>query len=120
LMTIPVPSNTPEPILTGEVTYCDSQTRTINLRFVDGFVTQDFQHQVTINGEVVNCKINESNSTLLTCSYPASIAFPANIQIETGGITVNDFDFNGAACQTTQKPDDNPDTCIPLPGKVCP
>jgi uncharacterized Zn-binding protein involved in type VI secretion len=117
------------PILTGEVTYCDTVLHLMNMPFVNGFSPQNFKHVVTMNGLPVSCQVNGSNSKLLTCSYPASLVFPADIQIALSGIVVNQFTFNGASCvapipptKPAPKPAPQPGStaCVLLPGAVCP
>jgi hypothetical protein len=117
----------PLPILTGEVTYCNAATSFMNLRFDHSFVPNSFNHKVTINGEPMVCKVNESNSSLLTCSYPPSVVFPANIKVSINDIVVNDFMYDGAACvipatptKEPKQPEIVPTVCVPSPGSVCP
>lgn len=124
------PTMTPTPplaILTGEVTYCNAATYFMNLRFDHSFVPSSFSHQVTINGEPMVCKVNESNSSLLLCSYPPSVVFPANIKVSINDIVVNDFMYDGAACvipatptKESKQPEIVPTVCVPSPGSVCP
>jgi hypothetical protein len=115
----------PSPILTGEVTYCNAATFTMNLRFDHSFVPSNFNHQVTINGEPMVCGVNESNSSLLLCSYLSSAVFPANIKVSIDNIVVNDFMYDGAACIIPATPTKEPDrpesapTACPV-GMVCP
>jgi hypothetical protein len=123
----PTPSPTLAPILTGEVTYCNPDTHVMNLRLADGFVAQDFQYQVTMNDQALNCEINESNPSLLLCSYPPSVTFPAQVHVEINDTAVNSFVFDGASCLVSENPkdqgndnQDNGPACTPLPGQVCP
>ena len=88
----------PAPILTGDVTYCDIVSRSVNLRLVEGFSAEEFSHQVTIGGEAMSCKVNEGNATLLTCTFPATTKFPASIQVSKDGNVVNEFEYNGSNC----------------------
>ena len=92
------PAELPVPILTGEVTYCDLVSRSVNLRLVEGFSAEEFNHQVTIGGEAMSCKFNEGNASLLTCTFPATIKFPVSIQASQDGNIVNEFDYNGSNC----------------------
>jgi hypothetical protein len=112
----------PLPILTGEVTYCEPASYTMNLRLDHSFVPSSFNHTVTINGDPMTCKVNGSNSTLLTCSYPAPVVFPANIKVSINDIVVNDFMYDGAACVIPATPTQEPNkpACVPSPGNVCP
>jgi hypothetical protein len=125
--TEPPPSATPTqslpPILLGDVSYCDPLLHLMNMPFVNGFSPLNYKHDVTMNGLPVNCQVNGSNSKLLTCSYPASLVFPATIQVSINGIVVNQFTFNGASCVVPPQPTKKPAPsagCTPLPGYVCP
>lgn len=111
----------PSPVLTGEVTYCDPATDTMNLRIDHTFVPSSFNHQVTINGDPMACKVNGSNSSLLTCSYPPSVVFPANIKVSINDIVVNDFMYDGSACVIPATPTKEPNKpeCDPATG-YCP
>lgn len=111
------------PILSGVVTYCDPVQHVINLPFVNGFDPKNFQHQVTMNGVVVNCMVNLSNSKLLECSLPVPVVFPVVIQVAINGNVVNDFSFNGIGCSLPNpqnKPEGGSPACVPSPGSVCP
>lgn len=97
------PIELPTPILTGDVTYCDAATRFINLRLVEGFSAESFNHQLSMGGAPMTCSFNQSNSTLLTCSYPATVSFPASIKVESSnGSVANEFEFTGSNCVVTQ------------------
>jgi len=123
------PTELPTPILTGDVTYCDASARALNLRLVDGFTAADFtDYQVSMGSDPMNCSVNNTNSTLLTCMYPSAVSFPVNIKVETSaGSVVNEFEFNGSNCVTPGLPKDSNDStvncdpahmpavCIPLP-----
>ena len=103
----PAPPANPEPqvpILTGDVPYCDLSSRAINLRFVDGFVPTDFNHNLTIGGEPMGCKVSEANSTILSCLYPPTTVFPAIIQATLNGNIVEEFEFSGATCTLPDRP----------------
>ena len=124
----PAPPANPEPqvpILTGDVPYCDLSSRALNLRLVDGFVSTDFNHKLTIGGEPMGCKVSEANSTILSCLYPPTTVFPARIQSTLNGNIVNEFDFSGATCVVPEIPHDNTATdqpiCDPifLPDLIC-
>ena len=124
----PAPPANPEPqvpILTGDEPYCDLSSRALNLRLVDGFVSTDFNHKLTIGGEPMGCKVSEANSTILSCLYPPTTVFPARIQSTLNGNIVNEFDFSGATCVVPEIPHDNTATdqpiCDPifLPDLIC-
>lgn len=116
------PPELPVPILTGDVTYCDLVSRSVNLRLVEGFTAEEFNHQVTMGGEAMSCKVNEGNSTLLTCTLPATTKFPASIQVSQDGSIVNEFEYNGSTCilpKGTAKPDNVVCDPVFLVDKIC-
>jgi hypothetical protein len=123
----------PLAILLGNVTYCDPVSHFVSMPFVDGFNPLDFNHVVTMNGETVACQVNASNAKLLTCAYPPSMSFPSSIQVTFGGLVVNDFMVNSAACaapvSATKSPSKHQNSSGPAPtahptacpvGAVCP
>ena len=103
------------PILTGEITFCDPTSHVMNFRFVDGFIPQDYNHKVTLNGIEIKCVVNPSNHSLLSCEYPVSATFPADIQVWRGEQIVNEIKYDGRACFVPEKPKNNPDN----PGLDC-
>lgn len=94
----------PTPILTGDVTYCDASVHVMNLRLVEGFSPTDFNHQVTIGETPMECKVNTSNTTLLSCLYSPSVIFPSIIQVTLDGKIMDEFEFNGEGCVLPEKP----------------
>jgi hypothetical protein len=103
----------PLPILTGEVTYCAVKQHVISLRLVNGFNPQEFKHQLTMGGVALQCAVNPSNTTLLTCSYPDTIKFPADVQVTLNGQVVNDFSYDGSGCTAPRKSDGSGSNCDP-------
>ena len=101
------PAASSAPILTGDVTYCDIVSRSVNLRLVEGFSAEEFNHQVTMGREAMSCKVNEGNATLLTCTFPATTKFPTSIQVSQDGNIVNEFEYDGSNCVV---PEVNKDT----------
>ncbi len=94
------------PLLTGEViTLCDTVNRPVNLKLVAGtdntLVMQELANgnlQILIGGTDISstCKINPSNTTLLTCTYPAGItSLPAEGQEIYKSTVLQTFQFYG-------------------------
>ena len=129
------------PLLTGEViTLCDTVNRPINLRLVAGDDTALISSELTngnlrvsIGGTDISntCGVNPSNTTLLTCTYPAGISsFPSPGLLTYNGSQIDSFDFygendctpppssNGAA--TTEEPPTGTSACDTEPdGFAC-
>lgn len=94
------------PLLTGEViTLCDTVNRPVNLRLVAGADTALISSELT-NGNLMvsiggtdissTCAINPSNTTLLTCTYPAGISsFPSPGVVTYNGTQIDSFNFDG-------------------------
>lgn len=112
-----------DPMLTGEVTMCDTENKLISLRIAEGVhVTQFNSLETTIDGKAVTCAVNPSNASLYTCSLPTPLLFPAQVTVVGDGSTLNDFLFDGSSCisnnnppnQDTEQPPAPPD-CIAHP-----
>ena len=120
---VPPTPELPTPILTGDVTYCDLTSHALNLRLVEGFAPADFNHKLTIGDAPMGCKVSEANSTVLTCLYPPTAAFPAIIQATTLEETVvNEFEFSGATCVVSNdSPPSSDPVCDPIfiPDGLC-
>ena len=121
-------------VLTGDVyTLCDTVNRPVNLKLVAGtdntLVTQELANgnlQILIGGTDISstCKINPSNTTLLTCTYPAGItSLPAEGQVIYKTIVLQTFRFDGetgCAGSSSGSTNTEPDTCDPnQPGTPC-
>ena len=99
------------PLLTGQVTTCDLESRYINFRFVDGAPEVSGDAIVlTMNGTQLNCTVPPSNKTILSCSLPPGITFPTDVKVAIGDSVTNQFSYNGDECfyvepTGTPKPD---------------
>ena len=96
-------------LLTGEVTMCDQSVDLISFRIVkpapdltDKLVTVQISEQETA------CAVNPVNTSLLTCTLPSPISFPARVIVSLDGAVVNDFPYDGIGCILV-------DTPIPTP-----
>jgi hypothetical protein len=110
-------------VLTGEViTLCDTVNRPLNLRLVSGtdpaLVTQELANgnlRILIAGRDISstCKINLSNTSLLTCTYPDGItSLPAQSQVIYKSTVLKTFNFDGEnGC--TVPPSDNGGGLVP-------
>lgn len=99
-------SSTPEvaptsetPLLTGEVTMCDGSTDLISFRIVrppPDLTGSDLSIQIS-DAESI-CSVNPTNPSLLTCTIPPTIVFPARVVVRVDEVVVNDFTFDIASC----------------------
>src|SRR5215211_529241 len=74
----------PPPLLTGEVTNCDGATN-----LTDKTLT------VQIAELESTCAVNQVNPSLLTCTIPAAVTFPASVVVSLDGVVVNEFTYDG-------------------------
>lgn len=93
-------SPTPEaPLLTGAVTMCDGATDLISFRIVQPPPDlTDKALTVQIAGQESTCAVNPVNSSLLTCTIPRLITFPADVVVTLDDTVVNEFSFDGVGC----------------------
>ena len=127
-------------VLTGDMyTLCDTVNRPVNLKLVAGtdnaLVTQELAAgnlQILIGGTDISstCKINPSNTSLLTCTYPAGItSLPADGQVIYKTTVLQTFRFDGeTGCAAPPSSGgsssgdtiEQPETCDPnQPGTPC-
>lgn len=128
-------------VLTGDVyTMCDTSNRPVNLRLADGtdpaLVTQELANgnlQILIASQDISstCAISASNTTLLTCTYPAGLTtLPAEGQAVYEGTLIKTFRFDGeTGCAQAQPAPNNdeggsgvgaPPVCDPHTDSSCP
>lgn len=102
----PEASATPEisptlesPLLTGEVTMCDGSTDLISFRITQP--SPDLTGQTLmaqISGLESTCAVNPVNTSLLTCTIPPAMTFPARVVVNLEGVVVSDFTYDGVGC----------------------
>jgi hypothetical protein len=59
---------------------------------------------VQIAGLESTCAVNPVNPSLLTCTIPALITFPAEVVVSLDGAVVNEFSFDGLGCIRVDTP----------------
>lgn len=93
-------SVTPQPpLLTGAVTMCEGATDLISFRIAQPPPDlTDKELAVQMAGEESTCSVNSVNPSLLTCTIPDLVSFPAEISVTLDGIVVNEFIFDGLGC----------------------
>ena len=93
------------PLLTGEVPMCDLGTDLMNLRIVK--TAPDLTGKtltVQISDIESTCAVNTTNPSLLSCTIPASVTFPARVLVSVDGAVVNDFIYDGLGCTVLDTP----------------
>jgi hypothetical protein len=107
LITIP---NQP-PLLRGDVTMCDVAVSLISFRMLEPVpdltaATLDVQ----IADQPSSCETNPTNPSLLTCTIPPGVSFPARVVVRLDGAMANDFIYDGLGCAkiATQFPSTTP------------
>lgn len=86
-------------LLTGRVTMCDTGGGLISFRIMQP--PPDLTGQTVtaqIAGQENACYVNQTNPSLMTCTLPAGVTFPARIVVSVDGAVVNDFTFDGIGC----------------------
>lgn len=92
-------------LLTGQVTMCDTGVRLISFRIV--IPAPDITGKtlaVQISNQETSCAINATNPSLLTCTIPPSVVFPARVVASLDGAIVNDFIYDGLGCAELSPP----------------
>jgi len=90
---------TSAPILTGKITACDYKAGYVNFELANpSSKFDDQQTRIALNDSQTNCSVPNSNTAVLSCTLPAGVRFPINVEVEVGGEEVNDFLFDGSFC----------------------
>ena len=53
---------------------------------------------VQIADQPSSCETNPTNPSLLTCTIPPGVFFPARVVVHLNGAMVNDFIYDGLGC----------------------
>jgi hypothetical protein len=51
-----------------------------------------------VSEQETTCAVNPVNTSLLTCTLPATVTFPARVLVSVDGAVVNDFTYDGIGC----------------------
>lgn len=99
-------SLTPQPpLLTGAVPMCDVGGNLMNLRIAEPApVLTGKTLTVQIADMASTCAVNPVNPSLLGCTIPVGVIFPARIVVSLDSIVVNDFIFDGSGCAKLTTP----------------
>ena len=103
--TATITSTAPPPLLTGEVTNCDGALHLISFRIAQPAPDlTDAVLTVQIADRESTCAVNEVNPSLLTCTIPSTMTFPAAVVVSVDGALVNEFDYDGQRCININPP----------------
>ena len=92
-------TSTSVPLLTGLVSMCDLGNNLINFRIVQPPPNLTGKTlELEMDGQDSACYINSTNPSLLTCTIPIGVSFPASILVRLDGAVVNEFVYNGLGC----------------------
>lgn len=108
-----VPVTGGDPLLAETTSMCDLGGKLINFRIaqpVPDLTGKTLDVQIAEQESI--CYVNPTNPSLLTCSIPNDISFPARIVVSLDGAVVNDFLYDGIGCAilTTPTPFKKPRT----------
>lgn len=93
------------PLLTGNVTMCDQNVDLISFRIAEPAPDlTDKVVTVQISEQETSCAVNPVNTSLLTCTLPSVITFPARVLVSLDGAVVNDFNYDGIGCIIVDTP----------------
>lgn len=101
----------PPSLLTGQTTMCDLGANLINFRMVEPVPDLTAKTLTVEIAELeTTCAMNPTNPSLLTCTIPSLVTFPARVVVSLDGAVVNDFTYEGIGCDelTTPMPTTTP------------
>ena len=103
--TVEASSTSGPPLLAGTASMCDLGGKLINFRIMEPAPELTGKTlEVQIEEQVSTCYINATNPSLLTCTIPNDIGFPAHILVTLDGAVVNDFLYSGVGCSILTTP----------------
>jgi hypothetical protein len=95
----------PASLLTGRVTMCDTGAALISFRMIEPPADLTGKTLTAQIGEQErDCSINPTNTSLVTCTLPAGVTFPARVVVRLDDLVVNDFTFDGIGCAELTTP----------------
>ena len=96
---------TGSPLFTGQVTMCDTGGNLISFRIVDP--APDLTGKtvtIEIAGQENSCEINPVNPSLMTCTMPPGLVFPASVVVRLDGAVLNELTLDGTGCDEITTP----------------
>jgi hypothetical protein len=107
--TVVVPVTARDPLLAETVSMCDLGGKLINLRLLEPSPELAAETlDVKIAEQDSTCYVNPTNPSLLTCTIPNDIRFPAQVVVSLDGVIVNDFLYSGVGCSILTTPTSRP------------
>lgn len=107
--TVVVPVTAQDPLLAETVSMCDLGGKLINFRLLAPAPELDPETlDVKIAEQDSTCYINPTNLSLMTCTIPNDISFPAQVLVSLDGAVVNDFLYTGVGCSILTTPTARP------------
>ena len=103
--TISISPTSGSPLFTGQVTMCDTGSNLISFRIVTP--APDLTGKtlsVVIGDQESSCTVNPTNTSLMTCTIPSAVTFPAHVVVSLDGAVVNDFTHDGIGCTQITTP----------------
>ena len=100
---------TADPLLAETVSMCDLGGKLINFRLLapaSELTVEGLEVQIADQESV--CYVNPTNPSLLTCTLPNDISFPAQVVVTVDGAVVNDFLYTGIGCSVLTTPTTRP------------
>lgn len=103
--TVEISPTTGSPLFTGQVTMCDTGSNLISFRIVTPYPDLTVQTlTVKIADQESSCAVNPTNPSLMTCTIPPAVTFPASVVVSLDGAVVNDFIHDGIGCTQITTP----------------
>jgi hypothetical protein len=59
---------------------------------------------VEIAAQESTCYVNQSNPSLMTCTIPADVTFPASVVVRVNEAVANEFTYEGIGCARLTTP----------------
>jgi hypothetical protein len=88
-----------QPLLRGDVTMCDVAINLINFRMIEPVPDLVMEGlEVQIGDQPTTCSVSPTNTSILTCTIPPNMTFPARVLVRLEGAVVNDFAYDGSGC----------------------
>jgi hypothetical protein len=107
--TVVVPVTARDPLLAETVSMCDLGGKLINFRLLEPSPELAAETlDVKIAEQDSTCYVNPTNPSLLTCTVPNEIRFPAQVVVSLDGVIVNDFLYSGVGCSILTTPTSRP------------
>lgn len=92
-------------LLTGRVTMCDTGGNLISFRISQpppDLTGKTLTAQ--IGGQESACYVNATNPSLMTCTLPPGVVFPAPVIVSVGGTVESEFTYDGLGCAEITTP----------------